>query len=100
MWEFPGGKLEANETPEGCLVRELREEFDIDVVVEGFFMNSLYFYGHGAIDLHAYYINWPEQPHQLHVHDEVRWVNARNLLEYQLAPADIPIAEALAAQVA
>ena len=96
LWEFPGGKLEAGETPENCLARELREEFGIQVVVEGFFMNSVYHYGHGAIDLHAYFVQWPEGPHQLHVHDEIRWVQAQQLLDYTLAPADIPIAAALA----
>ena len=100
LWEFPGGKLEVGETPEQCLARELREEFGIEVVVEGFFMKSVYRYGHGAIDLHAYFVQWPEQPHQLHVHDEVRWVPAGQLLEHTLAPADIPIAAALAGTVA
>jgi 8-oxo-dGTP diphosphatase len=96
LWEFPGGKLEGGETPEHCLARELREEFGIEVVVEKFFMNSVYRYGHGSIDLHAYFVHWPDQPHELHVHDEIRWVESAQLLDHALAPADIPIAAALA----
>jgi len=95
LWEFPGGKLEDGETHESCLARELREEFAVEVAVEGFFMNSVYHYGHGAIDLHAYFVIWPEQPHELHVHDELRWVPVGELLDHALAPADIPIAAAL-----
>jgi 8-oxo-dGTP diphosphatase len=39
-WEFPGGKIEINETPEQCLKREMKEEFDIDVSV-GEYLGSI-----------------------------------------------------------
>ncbi len=39
-WEFPGGKIEINETPEHCLKREMKEEFDIDVSV-GEYLGSI-----------------------------------------------------------
>jgi 8-oxo-dGTP pyrophosphatase MutT (NUDIX family) len=59
-------------------------------------MNNLYHYGHGAIDVHAYFVEWPAQPYQPHVHDEIRWVPAADLLDHTLAPGDIPIAAVLA----
>ena len=43
-WEFPGGKIEHNETPQQCLIREMKEEFDIDVVIGEFFDESIYHY--------------------------------------------------------
>ena len=92
-WEFPGGKIESGETPEECLHRELREEFEIDVIVENFFCESIYNYDHGSVRLIAYGAHTDEDILILNAHDDVRWVPADKLLEFNLAPADIPIAE-------
>jgi 8-oxo-dGTP diphosphatase len=91
-WEFPGGKVESGETPEECLQRELREEFEIDATIEDFFGESVYNYDHGSIRLIAYRVHTDEDIVVLNAHDDVQWVPAEQLLEYDLAPADIPIA--------
>jgi 8-oxo-dGTP diphosphatase len=91
-WEFPGGKVESGETPEECLQRELREEFEIDATIEDFFGESVYNYDHGSIRLIAYRVQADEDIVVLNAHDDVQWVPAEQLLEYDLAPADIPIA--------
>lgn len=95
MWEFPGGKIEVGETAEGCLARELEEEFGITVQVGCFFMESIYHYVTGAIRLLAYFVDDVSGNFVPTVHDEVRWVEFGKLMEYDLAPADIPIAKAL-----
>lgn len=51
LWEFPGGKIEAGESPEECLKRGIREEFDLDIEVGGFFCESIYEYGNIVIHL-------------------------------------------------
>ena len=95
-WEFPGGKVEPGESLAACLQRELLEEFGIRVTVSDFFMASTYRYDHGAIDLRAYFVSWQPQPLVPTVHDEIKWVSPEDLLEHDLLPADVPIAEALA----
>jgi 8-oxo-dGTP diphosphatase len=95
-WEFPGGKIENNETPEQCLKREMKEEFDIDVSVGEHLGSSIYHYDHISIELLAYRTYWEAGTINLKDHDEYRWVTFRKLQEFNFAPADIPIAEKVA----
>jgi len=97
-WEFPGGKLEPGESPESCLARELREEFGIESEVLEFVCSSQYVYPHGAIDLRAYRVRHVAGSFAQNSHEEIAWVSPEELLSYDLSPADIPIAEKLAAE--
>ncbi|MDD2671353.1 MAG: (deoxy)nucleoside triphosphate pyrophosphohydrolase [Syntrophales bacterium] len=99
FWEFPGGKLEHEETPEACLARELHEEFGIEVSVGDFYCSSRFLYRHGEIDLKAYRAEIVSGEITLQVHDEIRWVRPEELLNFRLTEADIPIAENLAKEV-
>jgi 8-oxo-dGTP diphosphatase len=95
--EFPGGKIEKGETAEEYLSRELDEEFGIEAIIGDFFMDSIYQYERGAIRLPAYYVDDLVGEFIPSVHEEIKWVHVETLLDYDLAPADIPIAEALVA---
>ena len=94
-WEFPGGKIEAHETPEQCLVREMKEEFGIKVSVTGFFGQSEYKYGKETIRLLAYYTVRESGNFSLNAHAAIRWVSPRHLNDFEFAPADIPLVEKL-----
>lgn len=94
-WEFPGGKVEEGETLQSCLEREILEELSLTVHVGDILTSSYYKYEHGSFSLVALYATIVTGDILLSVHDKVEWVSILNLLNYQLAPADIPIAEVL-----
>jgi len=94
-WEFPGGKVEINETPEQCLQRELKEEFDIDVSIGEHLGSSIYHYNHISIELMAYRTFWEGGSINLKDHDDVAWVSLEQIGEYDFAPADIPFVNKL-----
>ena len=94
-WEFPGGKIEDGETPEECLHRELKEELNISSKIGPFFGESCYDYGTKEIRLLCYYAEYISGTFILNDHDEIRWLQAHQLLSLKWAPADIPIVEKL-----
>ena len=90
-WEFPGGKLESNETPEDCLKRELHEEFGIETIIGKYLATSIYDYPHIKIKLMAYEVEYISGEFILNDHQEIKWVTKEDLSNYEFAPADIPI---------
>lgn len=93
MWEFPGGKLEQEETAQECITRELREELGVESVAGEIFISTTYTYPGGTIELIAIVVKLQSTQFTLQVHDLFEWVQPQELLRYELAPADIPIAE-------
>jgi len=94
-WEFPGGKIETNETPEECLKREMLEEFGIEVSVGECFGESIYHYNHGSIKLLAYQTHWEGGDIVPKDHEEFKWVRPNQLDLFDFAPADLPFVEKL-----
>ncbi|UJF32651.1 (deoxy)nucleoside triphosphate pyrophosphohydrolase [Paenibacillus hexagrammi] len=95
LWEFPGGKLEEGESPEACLVRELREEMNIDIEPYEFFGVNDHWYGEIHIQLIAYRARLVSGEITLVDHDECRWVRKEELNEFQFAPADVKFVDML-----
>lgn len=94
-WEFPGGKIEAGETPQACLKRELKEEFQIEVSVGDFLGSKEYDYEHISIELLVYRAYWDSGDIMLRDHADYRWISPVALGQYDFAPADIPFVEKL-----
>jgi mutator protein MutT len=97
-WEFPGGKIEENESPEECLHRELREELNVIVEVGDYIGESVFSYSDKRIRLLAYHVKLLSGDISLTVHDRIDWVKIQDLPTVDLAEADIPISLALQRQ--
>lgn len=93
MWEFPGGKIEAKETPQQALARERREELHIDAEVGTEVESTTYEYDFGIVTLTTFYCTLLEGEPVLTEHAEVRWMEPAQLLTLEWAPADIPAVE-------
>lgn len=90
-WEFPGGKVEAGESPAEALVRELREELEITVAVGEALTSVVHDYGRGPIRLIPLLCTIAEGIPRPHEHSEIRWCDAADLKQLDLAAADLPI---------
>ena len=93
MWEFPGGKVEPGETPEECLVRELREELGIETQIPC--LAPLTFASHTYDDFHLlmplYVCRRFTGIPQPHAAQELKWVKPRQMRDYPMPPADAPL---------
>ncbi|MGC3376540.1 NUDIX domain-containing protein [Pseudomonas aeruginosa] len=80
IWKFPGGKLEADETPQACIVCELREELGVESVAGKILTTSLYTYPGGAVELIAVVVTLRSTALKLQVHDLAKWIPPHELL--------------------
>lgn len=94
-WEFPGGKVESNESEESAIEREIKEEFEMDIKAKKFITNNICKYPNKIVDLRLYECEYISGDFKLHDHSEYDWLEVDKLLEYDLAFADIPLAKYL-----
>ncbi len=98
-WEFPGGKIDPNETPEECLRREIDEELGVrDLVIQEHFLTTTHAYPFADIELIVFLCTSKTLPHSSQAHDLLEWATLDQLSSYQWAPADVPAVQKLIAE--
>ncbi len=96
LWEFPGGKQEDGETVEQCIIREIKEELDVCCEVGEYVMTVSKVYPHGEFQLLVYLAKIKDVENlKALVHQNLRWVRAEELKNYEFPPADVDIIDYL-----
>lgn len=95
LWEFPGGKIEAGETPQDCIKREIKEELGVDIVVNYHLIDITHTYSEFMVTLSVYMchiITGKPQPLQC---AEIRWITVSQLHNFEFPSANQAIISAI-----
>lgn len=90
-WEFPGGKLEAGESEELCLIREIREELQVDIALKERLPGKIHHYDTFSIELIPFIATITAGDIVLKEHAQYIWANKQELTMLDWAAADIPV---------
>ena len=95
-WEFPGGKVESNETPEAAIVREIREELNADIEVTGFLTTVEHDYPNFHLSMDCFWARLAEGTEmKLLEHEAAKWLSIEDINSVDWLPADIKVVEAI-----
>jgi 8-oxo-dGTP diphosphatase len=94
-WEFPGGKMEAGETEQETIIREIKEELDMDISVNSKLVTVEHSYPDFHLTMHTYMCETNQSEPKLTEHLAYQWLEKSELTKLDWAGADLPIVEAI-----
>ncbi len=94
-WEFPGGKVEPQETPEAAIVREIQEELDTEIRVDSYLTYVEYDYPTFHLSMQCFICSVISGSLTLLEHENAKWLTREELYSVSWLPADIKVVEAL-----
>ena len=94
-YEFPGGKVEVGESNEGALLREIREELDLDIILEKEFLTVDHEYPDFKLTMHSFLCKSSTPEFTLKEHVAYQWLSKTDLKSLDWAAADVPIVDKL-----
>jgi len=95
FWEFPGGKIEGNETVQECIKREVLEEIGIEIAVDSHLITIDHTYSHFRVNLQVYNCRYLSGEARAIECEEIRWVTIQELDNYTFPAANQEIIRAL-----
>lgn len=94
-WEFPGGKIEENETHQQALEREIKEELSAEIKVGKFLVTIEHEYNSFFLTMHCYYCDIIKGDLVISEHLDSKWLTKKEMLSYDFADADKPVIKLL-----
>ena len=88
LWEFPGRKVEKDETHENALIREIKEEFNADIKVDKFIGENIHHYPEKDIKLNFYKATLIGDKIELLEHEDYKWITKEDKDRFEFAGAD------------